>query len=264
MSGRACGATSARWSDHLDDAGFAGNFLIVQSTGGLFDVERRAAAPASACWNPDPAAGVIGTKALCDRIGLENAIAFDMGGTTAKAGVIHRRPGADDRQRADRRLCHRSARADADDRHPGGRHRRRQHRPRRDRRRVACRSGKRGRRSPVRSATGAAAPSRPSPMPTSCSAGSAPIAFSAARCGSIVEGAEARSSREGRAAARPRSDRGGRRHPAHRHHQNVPCGALGDHRARPRRRRLRARRLRRRRPAARRRWWRANCASRRS
>ena len=36
-----------------------------------------------------PAAGVIGTKALCDAIGLANAIAFDMGGTTAKAGVIH-------------------------------------------------------------------------------------------------------------------------------------------------------------------------------
>ena len=36
-----------------------------------------------------PAAGVIGTKALCDSIGLKNAIAFDMGGTTAKAGVIH-------------------------------------------------------------------------------------------------------------------------------------------------------------------------------
>ena len=32
---------------------------------------------------------MIGTKALCDRIGLKNAIAFDMGGTTAKAGVIH-------------------------------------------------------------------------------------------------------------------------------------------------------------------------------
>jgi N-methylhydantoinase A len=33
---------------------------------------------------------VIGAKALCDSIGLRNAIAFDMGGTTAKAGVIHR------------------------------------------------------------------------------------------------------------------------------------------------------------------------------
>src|SRR5262249_55077908 len=36
-----------------------------------------------------PAAGVIGTQALCRALGLKNAIAFDMGGTTAKAGVIH-------------------------------------------------------------------------------------------------------------------------------------------------------------------------------
>ena len=36
-----------------------------------------------------PAAGVVGTKALCDHINIPNAIAFDMGGTTAKAGVIY-------------------------------------------------------------------------------------------------------------------------------------------------------------------------------
>src|SRR6267378_4789187 len=74
--------------EHLDAAGFAGEFLIVQSTGGLFGVEEAQ----SACirmLESGPAAGVIGTKALCDRIGLKNAIAFDMGGTTAKAGVIH-------------------------------------------------------------------------------------------------------------------------------------------------------------------------------
>jgi N-methylhydantoinase A len=35
-----------------------------------------------------PAAGVIGTRELCASIKLRNAIAFDMGGTTAKAGVI--------------------------------------------------------------------------------------------------------------------------------------------------------------------------------
>ena len=43
---------STEMEAHLGDAGFGGNFLIVQSTGGLFDVGRRAAAPASACWNP--------------------------------------------------------------------------------------------------------------------------------------------------------------------------------------------------------------------
>jgi N-methylhydantoinase A len=36
-----------------------------------------------------PAAGVIGTQALCHTLKIDNAIAFDMGGTTAKAGVIY-------------------------------------------------------------------------------------------------------------------------------------------------------------------------------
>jgi N-methylhydantoinase A len=74
--------------EHLSAAGFDGDFLIVQSTGGLFGVDEAR----SACikmLESGPAAGVIGTKALCDSIGLANAIAFDMGGTTAKAGVIH-------------------------------------------------------------------------------------------------------------------------------------------------------------------------------
>ena len=35
-----------------------------------------------------PAAGVIGAQAICAQLGLKDAIAFDMGGTTAKAGVI--------------------------------------------------------------------------------------------------------------------------------------------------------------------------------
>ncbi len=73
---------------HLDAEGFSGEFLIVQSTGGLFD----AADARHSCirmLESGPAAGVIGAKALCDRIGMRDAIAFDMGGTTAKAGVIY-------------------------------------------------------------------------------------------------------------------------------------------------------------------------------
>ncbi len=78
----------AEMRDHLGVAGFAGDFLIVQSTGGLFDVEE-AQRSCVRMLESGPAAGVIAAKALCDRIGLANAIAFDMGGTTAKAGVIH-------------------------------------------------------------------------------------------------------------------------------------------------------------------------------
>src|SRR5216683_5956513 len=74
--------------DHIRRDGFGGSFLIVQSTGGLYEAEQ-AKDHCVRMLESGPAAGVIGTQALCRTLGLENAIAFDMGGTTAKAGVIH-------------------------------------------------------------------------------------------------------------------------------------------------------------------------------
>ena len=74
---------------HIRSEGFDGSFLIVQSTGGLYD----AAQAQNQCirmLESGPAAGVIGTQALCHTLGIDNAIAFDMGGTTAKAGVIYK------------------------------------------------------------------------------------------------------------------------------------------------------------------------------
>jgi N-methylhydantoinase A len=73
---------------HLGEASFDGTFLIVQSSGGLFDIDE-ARDSCIRMLESGPAAGVIGTKILCDSMGFGNAIAFDMGGTTAKAGVIH-------------------------------------------------------------------------------------------------------------------------------------------------------------------------------
>src|SRR5215470_10626733 len=75
--------------DHIRREGFAGSFLIVQSTGGLYQAEQ-AKRHCVHMLESGPAAGVIGTQALCRALGLKNAIAFDMGGTTAKAGVIHK------------------------------------------------------------------------------------------------------------------------------------------------------------------------------
>ena len=74
---------------HIKSAGFHGSFLIVQSTGGLYESEQ-AQTQCVRMLESGPAAGVIGTQALCRTIGIDNAIAFDMGGTTAKAGVIHK------------------------------------------------------------------------------------------------------------------------------------------------------------------------------
>ncbi|MBL8377876.1 MAG: hydantoinase/oxoprolinase family protein [Burkholderiales bacterium] len=72
---------------HLGEKGFGGDFYVVQSTGGLFPVEH-ARVGCVRMLESGPAAGVIGAQAICAQLGMGDAIAFDMGGTTAKAGVI--------------------------------------------------------------------------------------------------------------------------------------------------------------------------------
>lgn len=74
---------------HLGQSDFDGSFLLVQSTGGLYEAAQ-AREHCIRMLESGPAAGVIGAQALCAATGLEDAIAFDMGGTTAKAGVIYK------------------------------------------------------------------------------------------------------------------------------------------------------------------------------
>ncbi len=77
---------------YLEEARFPGRFLIVQSSGGLCQ-SAQARSECIRMLESGPAAGVIGTQALCASLGIDHAIAFDMGGTTAKAGmVLHGRP----------------------------------------------------------------------------------------------------------------------------------------------------------------------------
>lgn len=58
--------------------GFAGKFMVVQSTGGLYSLSE-AKQECVRMMESGPAAGVIGTQAMCAIMGLKNAIAFDMG-----------------------------------------------------------------------------------------------------------------------------------------------------------------------------------------
>src|SRR5260221_2101474 len=76
-------------SEHITRAGFGGAFLVVQSTGGLYEAEQ-AKSHCIPMLESGPAAGVIGTKALCRTLALDNAISFDMGGTTAQTRGIHK------------------------------------------------------------------------------------------------------------------------------------------------------------------------------
>lgn len=74
-------------SEHIKSVGFKGSFFVVQSSGGLYGLDQ-ASHQCVRMLESGPAAGVIATKALCDTLSLTHAIAFDMGGTTAKAGII--------------------------------------------------------------------------------------------------------------------------------------------------------------------------------
>jgi N-methylhydantoinase A len=73
--------------ENLAADNFPGSFYAVQSTGGLFPVSD-ARRDCVRMLESGPASGVVGTQALCRQLSMPDAIAFDMGGTTAKVGVI--------------------------------------------------------------------------------------------------------------------------------------------------------------------------------
>jgi len=67
--------------------GIATGLQLMQSNGGLASAEFAAAAPAHIIES-GPAAGVVGGAALARRLHEKRLITFDMGGTTAKAGLV--------------------------------------------------------------------------------------------------------------------------------------------------------------------------------
>jgi N-methylhydantoinase A len=73
--------------EKLRAAGIAAPLRILQSNGGLASPGFAASFPAHIVES-GPAAGVVGAATLARRLGEERLISFDMGGTTAKAGLI--------------------------------------------------------------------------------------------------------------------------------------------------------------------------------
>ncbi len=69
--------------------GFGGSLLIMQSNGGLTDLQN-ARRQCVQMMESGPAGGVVGTMALCELLDIDSAVSFDMGGTTAKSCVIRR------------------------------------------------------------------------------------------------------------------------------------------------------------------------------
>jgi N-methylhydantoinase A len=71
----------------LQTIGVRAPVLLMQSNGGLTTAQSAAVTPMNIIES-GPAAGVVGVQALVRQIGLQKAISFDMGGTTAKASLI--------------------------------------------------------------------------------------------------------------------------------------------------------------------------------
>lgn len=71
----------------LKARGFRGRLLIMKSDGGIASVEEALRTPA-AFIESGPAAGAVAAAWLARTLGIERLVAFDMGGTTAKASSI--------------------------------------------------------------------------------------------------------------------------------------------------------------------------------
>jgi len=77
----------AQYVDELRCGLGSAELTIMQSSGGVMSAADAAERPVYALES-GPAAGVVAARALAEALGHPNAIAFDMGGTTAKASLI--------------------------------------------------------------------------------------------------------------------------------------------------------------------------------
>jgi len=73
----------------LAEEGFTGRFVMMQSSGGVAAPETLQRVPIR-LLESGPAAGALGAAWLARRLGLEDVLSFDMGGTTAKACLIEK------------------------------------------------------------------------------------------------------------------------------------------------------------------------------
>jgi N-methylhydantoinase A len=77
------------FNDHLIERGFAGSLYLMESNGGVTTAASARRRPV-ALVESGPAAGVMATAEISRATGIARSIAFDMGGTTAKACLVER------------------------------------------------------------------------------------------------------------------------------------------------------------------------------
>lgn len=78
-----------RLETDLTQRGYDGSLFMMGSNGGLLSVARTCRQPI-ALVESGPIGGCIGAGAYAEALGIENVVAFDMGGTTAKCALVER------------------------------------------------------------------------------------------------------------------------------------------------------------------------------
>ena len=78
-----------RLESDLTQRGYDGSLFMMGSNGGLLSVARTCRQPI-ALVESGPIGGCIGAGAYAEALGIENVVAFDMGGTTAKCALVER------------------------------------------------------------------------------------------------------------------------------------------------------------------------------
>jgi N-methylhydantoinase A len=73
--------------DKLGETGYDGSLGIMQSSGGVANTETASTKPIRTLMS-GPAGGVIGAKFLCGKLGYENVICTDVGGTSYEVAII--------------------------------------------------------------------------------------------------------------------------------------------------------------------------------
>jgi len=76
-----------RLDSYLNGAEFAGKAHIMRSNGGVMSLDLAREQPVS-MMESGPVAGMIGAGRLCKLLGIQQAVGFDMGGTTAKSSLL--------------------------------------------------------------------------------------------------------------------------------------------------------------------------------
>jgi N-methylhydantoinase A len=78
-----------RLESDLTERGYRGSLFMMGSNGGLLSVSRTCRQPI-ALVESGPIGGCIGAGAYAEALGIDNVVAFDMGGTTAKCALVER------------------------------------------------------------------------------------------------------------------------------------------------------------------------------